>query len=184
MRSSDEKELLGRFAAGDDRAFSQIYHRYNDVIFSAAMLYVKDSHSAHDVVQQVFVKIWEKRARMADVESFEGYVVVISRNLILDQFRRRSVEARKIAELAERRRDSIVSNTSALAEDNEYTRLLQAAVNGLPPQQKKIYLLTHEEDLSYQRTAAILGLSKFTVKRHLELARRYVRNYVTQYLED
>jgi RNA polymerase sigma-70 factor (ECF subfamily) len=93
------------------------------------------------------------------------------------------MEARKIAELSESRRYFTGHINSGLTEDHEFTRLLQSAIDLLPPQQKKTYLLIHEELLSYQEVAARLRLSKLTVKRHLELARRSVRTFLTPYLD-
>jgi RNA polymerase sigma factor (sigma-70 family) len=183
MQAYDEKDLLTRLAAGEVRAFNEIYFRYNTIIFNAAMVYVKDTPSARDIVQQVFVKIWEKRAVIPEVENFQDYIVVISRNLIIDQFRRKSSEVRKVAVFGEIKLKRQINNSSDLVEDHEYAHLLRSAIGGLPPQQKKIYLLINEERLSYKKTSVVLGLSKFTVKRHLELARRYVRDYINQYLE-
>jgi len=184
MDATDEKILLRRLAEGDEHAFDQIYHRYNGIIFGAALVCVKDFDSARDNVQQVFVKIWEKRAIMATIESFRNYIIMISRNLVLDQFRRKSLEARKIAELSESRSHFTGHLPSRLTEDHEFTRILQSAIDLLPPQQRKTYLLIHEELLSYQEAAERLRLSKLTVKRHLELARRSVRSFLTRYVDD
>jgi RNA polymerase sigma-70 factor (family 1) len=182
LPSYSERELLGRLAAGDDEAFNIIYRRYNAMIFSAAMVYVKDTDSARDIVQQVLMKVWEKRVSMAEVDNFQDYIIVVSRNLIYDQFRKKTREARKILELAEH--FPAVNDRAGPGEEREYARVLQSAIDRLPPQQKKIWVLVHEEQLSYEEVALSLGLSKLTVKKHLELARKFVRNYVTQYLQD
>ncbi len=171
-----------RLAEGDDEAFNLIYLQYNAMIFSAAIVYVKDFHKAQDIVQQVFIKIWEKRASLTNVDSLQDYIIVLSRNLIYDQFRRRNIEMRKMAELAERYNEGTANGSSERMEDQQYAKLLHSAIGQLPPQQKKIYLLIHDEQMSYEEVASILNLSKFTVKKHLELARRFVRNYVSQYL--
>jgi len=182
MDGQDEKELLSRLSQGDTAAFYLIYQRYNDRIFSAAMLYVKDWHRAREIVQQVFLKIWEKRASMEGIGNFQDYIIVISRNLIYDMFRRKNMGAKKIADPAERSADPSLHSSSGLAEQHDYDQVLKAAIQLLPPQQRIIYLLIHEEKVSYEKVAERLGLSKFLVERHLELARRFVGSYVTQYL--
>jgi RNA polymerase sigma-70 factor (ECF subfamily) len=160
-------------------AFNTFYWRFNDMIFSAAIVYVKDVDTARDIVQQVFVKLWEKRAMAVNIDNFQNYIVVTSRNLIYDRFRKANTEMKMIAELAKGKND-ISMDGATLAEKREYTRIIAAAIAQLPPQQKKIYLMVQEEQLSYKEVASGLGLSVFTVKRHLELARHKVREYVIQ----
>jgi len=180
--SYNELELLQRLAAGDERAFNTIYRHYNAMIFSAAIVYVKDIDEARDIVQQVFVKLWEKRAMAVNIENFQNYIIVTSRNLIYDQFRKKTTETKVVAELA-KNKDAFLANTVAdPAETREYARIIQAAIAQLPPQQKKIYLMVQDEQLSYKEVAATMSLSVFTVKSHLELARRSVRKYVVQIL--
>jgi RNA polymerase sigma factor (sigma-70 family) len=178
----NEKELLQRLAAGDGEAFNIIYRRYNSMVFRAAMTYLKDEDSAADIVQQVFLKVWEKKDWLLTVGSFQDYIVVSSRNLIYDQFRQKNREAGKILELVRRKGKTGLHDHDNQVEDREYARLLHLAVELLPPQQKKIYQLVEDEQLSYEEAASVTGLSKLTIKKHLELARRFVRNHVTEYL--
>jgi len=179
-RSYEEKELLGRLAAGDETAFNAIYKEYNAMIFSAAMIYVKDVNKAREVVQQVFVNLWEKRKIVVTIENFQSYIIVSSRNLIYDHFRKENTEAKKIAELANREAGIKSQTGSDHAEEREVSRMIQSAILHLSPQKKKIYLMVHEEQLTYKQVAEALGLSPFTVKKHLELARRLIREYVIQ----
>ena len=172
--------MLRRLTAGDEKAFNAIYQHYNAMIFSAAMVYVKDINMAREIVQQVFVKLWEKRAMAVHIDNFQHYIIVTSRNLIYDQFRKANAEARKIAELSKREAGNFAETGAGLAEEREYARIIEAAISRLPPQQKKVYLMIQEEQLSYKEVAAASGLSALTVKKHLELARRAVRDYVTQ----
>ncbi len=176
--SYQEEEQLKRLAGGDEKAFNTIYQRYSSILFNAAMVYVKDTGTAQDIVQQVFLKIWEKRAGAVGIDSFHYYLIVTSRNLIYDRFRKTNVEVRKIAELARQEANNFAGTGADLAEEREHARIFETAISTLPPQQRKIYLLIQEEQLSYKETAVALGLSMFTVKKHLELARRSVRRYV------
>ena len=178
--SYDEAALLKRLAAGDKEAFNAFYWRFNEMIFTAAMVYVKDIDTARDIVQQVFIKLWEKRAMAAGIDNFQNYIIVTSRNLIYDRFRKANTEMKMIATLAKRKDDISMDCGATLAEKREYARIIADAIAQLPAQQKKIYLMIQEEQLSYKEVASGLGLSLFTVKRHLELARHAVREYVKQ----
>jgi RNA polymerase sigma-70 factor (ECF subfamily) len=172
-----EVELLERLAAGDEDAFNTIYRSYNSMIFSAAIVYVKDIDEARDIVQQVFVKLWEKRVMAVHIENFQSYIIVTARNLIYDQFRKKSTEMKVVTELA-KVKDDLPIHTNDPAEMREYVRLFETAISQLPPQQKKIYLMAQEEQRAYKEIAAALNLSVFTVKSHLEHARRSIRKYV------
>jgi RNA polymerase sigma-70 factor (family 1) len=177
-----EVELLERLAAGDEKAFNTIYRSYNSVIFSAAIVYLKDIDEARDIVQQVFVKLWEKRVMATNIENFQNYIIVTARNLIYDQFRKKSAETKVVTELAKIKYSSPVQTGANSAETKEYARIFDAAIGQLPPQQKKVYQMVQEEQLSYKEIAATMNLSVFTVKSHLEHARRSIRNYVAQNL--
>jgi len=91
--SYKEAELLQRLAAGDKKAFNTIYQYYNSMILSAAIVYVKDIDQARDIVQQVFVEIWEKRGRAVHIENFQHYIIVTARNLIYDHVRKQSARS-------------------------------------------------------------------------------------------
>jgi RNA polymerase sigma-70 factor (family 1) len=177
-----EVELLERLAAGDEKAFNTIYRSYNSVIFSTAIVYLKDIDEARDIVQQVFVKLWERRVMATNIENFQNYIVVTARNLIYDQFRKKSAETKVVTELAKIKDGLPVQTGANSAETKEHTRIFEAAVGQLPPQQKKVYLMVQEEQLSYKEIAAAMNLSVFTVKSHLEHARRSIRKYVAQNL--
>src|ERR1700760_2930149 len=98
MGTYNEVEMLRQLASGNEDAFNSIYRQYNAIIFKAVMAHVKDNDIASDIVQQVFIKLWEKRAMAVSIYNFQNYIVVSSRNLIYDQFRKANAEARKIAE--------------------------------------------------------------------------------------
>ncbi len=178
MSAYDEKTVLAQLATGDGTAFNQIYRRYRDTLFSITNAFLKDPDSANDIVQQVFIRVWEKRARLSGIDNFQSYVVVMSRNLICDAWRRRCIESRILFQLAACMENVDPDNAARFVQEGEYFRLYWLAVKMLPPQQQKVSLLIIEEGLSYKKAALVLGLSKFTVKRHLELARRYLRSHM------
>ncbi|HWK04678.1 MAG TPA: sigma-70 family RNA polymerase sigma factor [Puia sp.] len=176
-----EKELLRRLAEGDEVAFSQIYHAHNTGVFSSAMTYLKDLHLAQDITQQVFIKVWETRARLPEVDNAGGYIAVITRNLVYDHFRRRTMELRKHRQFAETQ-GVATQDPVPKAEERDYAGLLQDAIQHLSPQQKRVYLCIHDQQMTYEEVAQTMNISRFTVKKHLELARRFVRSYIQQRL--
>ena len=169
--------LLERIFAGDERAFNQMYYQTNRNIFNAVMSYVKNEHIAIELVQQVYVKFWNNRQKLKDVRSLKDYLFIIARNLTLDHFRKVTLETNFFAEFI-LRENNPVNTTDEKIEQIEYDRLLKDAIAQLPPQQKEAWLLINEEELSYAETAVKMNISRLTVKRHLELSRKSVRDFL------
>jgi len=169
--------LLERIFAGDERAFNQMYYQTNRNIFNAVMSYVKNEHIAIELVQQVYVKFWNNRQKLKDVRSLKDYLFIIARNLTLDHFKKVTIETNFFAEFI-LRENNPVNTTDEKIEQIEYDRLLKDAIAQLPPQQKEAWLLVNEEELSYAETAVRMNISRLTVKRHLELSRKSVRDFL------
>ena len=162
-------------------AFKEVYERFGKIVFSAAMQYVKDPDLAEEIAQQVFIRVWVKRSRFREVANPEDYLLTIARNTVFNHFRKIALERGRIREFETRRSDR-ADDPSWKVESKEYEAILQAAVDRLPPQQKQVYLLAGNTSLSHEEIALQMHLSKATVKKHLELARRFVRAFVNERL--
>lgn len=179
---NEAKGLLVLMADGDRRAFKKVYDKYAKIVFSAAMTYVRDADLAEEVTQEVFVKVWVKRERFQRLEDPENYFFTIARNTVYSHFRKLAIERKTIrtlrAILPETQDDS-----SWKLESGELTEIIRSAVLRLPPRQQQIYQLASESGLSNDQIAESLHLSRATVKKHLELARRSVRTSVSERLQ-
>jgi len=178
----EDNLLLAQIFAGDERAFNQMYYQTNKNIYNAVMAYVKNEHIAIELVQQVYVKFWNNRQKLKDVNSLKDYLFIIAKNLTLDHFKKMTKETKFFAELTLRESDAI-NTTDEKIEQIEYDKLLQNAIGQLPPQQKEAWLLVNEQELSYAETAVKMNISKLTVKRHLELSRKSVRDYFKSHID-
>ena len=176
-----EKELFALISRGDEGAFSRLYHRTNAIIYKAAMPYVKDPQLAREIVQVVYIKLWDHRDRLVDVQKPEDYLYILARNTIFDHFRRIAVEHKYLAGIRHQSPEQPDPDpvTGGLQE-REGRQLLRKVIARLPSRQQQVYLLASEEEMSYDEIAASMRISRLTVKRHLELARRFVRKYFRQ----
>lgn len=174
--SPDERLLLERVAAGDEKAFAVVVARYWNNIYGQALSYVKSTHQAQDIVQEVFVKIWEKRQTLSRVERFDSFLFIIARNHIISELRK------KIALPLEKDMLDIAGEERALPDKQLSLKQLQehlaTAITRLPPQQKAAYLLSREENLSFEDIARRMGLSRETIKKHICRALNSIRVYV------
>jgi RNA polymerase sigma factor (sigma-70 family) len=163
-------------AHGDETAFTLIYQFYSDTIYHTALVYIKDEVEAREIVQQVFVRFWEYRAQLAAVNSLHNYFFIATRNRVFDHIDQLARARKALSELGKEM--TATEDSSA----KHIQHLLNTAIQQLPPQQKEVYQLAEEEALSYEEIAGRRQLKKNTVKKHLELARRYVRGYVRHFL--
>lgn len=169
----NEKEILTKIAAGDQRAFDQLYRRYASSIYNALMVYVKDESQADDLLQLTFLRFWEARTTLPAIDNLEGYLFIIARNIFINWWRKQAKE-RKDALLYFYQLSDRVNETQGA----ECDRVFQTALDQLPSQQRMVYQLVADQELSYNEVAQKLRISRFTVKKHLELARRAIRKYM------
>jgi RNA polymerase sigma-70 factor (ECF subfamily) len=175
-----ERELLPLVAEGDERAFSRLYYQTNAGLYNAVMTYVKDPDAAREIVQQVYIKLWDSRRLLKDVRSLKDYLFILARNTVFDHMKKHTVEMKCLAEL---RTQAAVSDNNVISamQERECGNLLHHVVSRLPVQQRKAFLMASEQEMSYDKIAVRMRVSKFTVKRHLELARRHVRQRIHHY---
>ncbi len=168
-------------ARGSETAFNLIYAHFSATLYNAVMLYVKDEQEADELLQVIFVQVWEKRDRMADVQSLENYLFILARNVVLNELKKKAREGKLQVQYRNRQSQQAAGTESIIAE-KEYRELYRKAVGKLPAQQQQAYRLATDEGLSYEEIAQRMDLSRLTVKKHLELARRQVRDFMNQHL--
>lgn len=178
----NEHELLKLVAEGDKNAFTQIYNNYRNKIYSIAYELTESTGVSEEIVQDVFLKIWVKRDSLNEVEHFRAYLFTITRNYVFTALKRiarkESIEVNAMAGAP-----LYYHDTEDRVLNNEYTRILQAAIDRLPEQQKQVYNLIKKEGLKREEAAVALQLSPETVKTHLAQAMRSVRTYCLSHLE-
>lgn len=175
-RIHHEKRVLQLIAQGSEYAFTQLFDHYRNGIFGIALKFLKSPLLAEEVVQDVFLKIWLKRQDLNHVQNIEAYIITMARNLILDRLKKLAYEVAAKEELA--RQPAHINDTDHRLRQQQYEQLLRQAVNLLPPQQKQVYQLAKQEQMSYQDIADKMQLSRLTVKTHMAKALQFIRHYL------
>lgn len=175
----NETELLRQVAEGDEKAFRFMFDLYRNRIYTFALRFVHLEDFAEEIVQEVFVKIWVNRHKLPELKDTGAWLFIITRNITFNSLKRMARERRMAVELFAQTDQEGAPGDPLLYK--EYQRLLREAINKLPPQQKMIFTLTHENGLKREEIATRLNLSPETVKAHLALAMRSVRNYIKRY---
>ena len=178
----NEFEILKLVAEGNKNAFTQIYNNYRNKIYSIAFELTESTGVAEEIVQDVFLKIWMKRESLHEVEHFRAYLFTITRNYVFTALKRLA-RKEKIEVNAMEGAPLYYHDTEDRVLNNEYTRILQAAIDRLPEQQRQVYNLIKKEGLKREEAATALQLSPETVKSHLAQAMRSVRTYCLSRLD-
>lgn len=172
-----EQELLVRLAEGDQYAFEQIYLSYSPKIYRKILQLVKQPAIAEELLQDVFVKIWEKRQVLDNEKSFKSYLYTIAKNMVVDLFRRAALDRQMLEKF-------IIDNTELHypfepTEDHEAQSkiIIQKALETLPLQRKRIYTLIKLEGKSYEEVAELLGVSTSTINDHVVKATKSLKVY-------
>lgn len=174
-----EQELLRSIARGDESAFSIVFAEYWPLIYGASIALTKSNTLSEDITQEVFARLWEGRTEATQIRNLKSYLFISARNLIINRLQRIKVEAayQNYILHAAAENPSEVPSVEARA----LKETLQALVERLPPQQQKVFVLSREENLSYEQIAQQMQISRHTVKEYMMKALAKLRKQLQEY---
>ena len=173
----DETALLKRLKEGDTTAFIQLYDHYHHPLYIFILRFVKVPEYAEDVLQDVFLKIWEIRERINPDLSFNAYLYKISRNKVFKLLKKIVTDNAMQTQLMNQLEIATEAPHLKL-QWKQYNDLLHKAVDQLPPQRQKVFKLCREQGKTYDEAAAELGISKNTIKEHMVAAMKSIKEYI------
>lgn len=172
-----EKELLLLFQNGNEAAFTAIYNLYSRQLFHKIFRMVNDEDTAKELLQDLFMKIWEIRQQVDPEKSFKSYLYTIGVNLVYDHFRKAAKGKRLASNLLAMAIDRYTHiEESLISKDN--MDLIKNAVDKLSPQRKKVFILCKLEGKSYEEVSKELHISTSTIHDHMVKANYVIRNYL------
>ena len=178
-----ERELIQRCVEGDRQAFASLYSHYAPLLYKAVYpLTNRSKEDAEEIIQELFVKIWDRRDNMLTIQSFRPFIFRLARNRVIDWYRKNESKKNYCTFYSEKYRDESVSVTDDLLFE-EYYAIAMEAIAKLPSRQKQIFNLRHTDDLSLIEIAAELRISLHAVKKQLCQANRFVRDYLHKHGE-
>lgn len=179
----NEAELLSRLAAGEQQAYRELFDRYWDQVYAVALKLSKSPELAKDLAQETFIRIWNYRDRLSEVQHFNAFINTLSRNLAIDHLRKKVFATANEDYLVDYFSDE-ASTPHEKAEYKELEQLLHRAVNHLPPQMQQVFRLSRFEGLSHAEIAMRMNITRVTSKSYMVRALGSIRQYLSQHGED
>lgn len=165
------RDLQRRISEGNQEAFGQLYKLFYKRLLAFSLSLVRSSEIAKDVVQDVFIKIWSRRTRIAEIENLAVYLYVSVKNQSLNYL---SEKAKKLMtepyDLLQPEVEALQQDPHTLLITSEMLAALNQAIEALPPRCKMIFKLIREDGLRYKEVAEILNISVNTIDVQMAIA--------------
>ncbi len=158
--------------------YEVLFYKMRDKLFRYALRFVKDGESAEDVVQDVMVKLWQKREESDQIENIEAWLMVLTRNRSLDILRKVkdnyvSMDEAYTVSDNEPKADTLMENADFMAQ-------LDDCLKQLPEKQRTIFHLREIEQMSYEEIAQMSGFNLDDVKVSLFRARKHIQRMLSK----
>jgi RNA polymerase sigma-70 factor, ECF subfamily len=170
---NEDIRLLELFDDNEQEAFRELFARYYKSMVLAAKLYSNNDPESEDIVQQVFVKLWEEKRFNTIKTSFKHYLHVSVRNACFNHIGSLRVKQKREADMDDH---IFVEQAIDFMLRKEEVKVFDKAFDALPFQSRKVFELIYFADQPYKTAAQTLNLSVNTIKSHLQNAIRILKN--------
>jgi RNA polymerase sigma-70 factor, ECF subfamily len=171
-------ELLLLLKKDDRIAFYHIYERYSKRLYGFVLRYIKQDADAEEIVQEVFVKIWEARNRIDAYSSFESFLFTVAYNTTISLLRKRVSENKFINYLKTLHQPDVSYEVDNEIRFNELNEKVNSLLDQLTPRQKEIFLLSRQDGLTHDEIADKLEISVNTVKKHMTNTLAFLKSHI------
>jgi RNA polymerase sigma-70 factor (ECF subfamily) len=172
-----EDALIRSLKSGSQQAFDSIYRLYARQLYSFSLSYTKSPEDAEEIVQDVFVRLWNSRATIRQEETLRSLLFILAKNLLINAYRRKVNHPiyEEYVEYLEVHSDADADRTILY---EEFVVEFQKSLHQLPPTQQKVITLSKRDELSNKEIAAKLELSEQTVKNQLSIGLKTLRSLI------
>jgi RNA polymerase sigma-70 factor (family 1) len=178
--SYTNEELMREIKADNMLAFDALYGKYSRKLYKFGYSILKSKEDSENLIQDVFLNLWENRHKVEKNASVQSYVFTIAYNSAISTLRKKAKDSRFI-EYLESLGESPEDTVNAELEYNELTVKLEEIINSLPQRQKEIYLMHKVEGLKYEAIAGQLHISVNTIENHMSRALKTIRSKLGNY---
>ncbi|SDL22841.1 RNA polymerase sigma-70 factor, ECF subfamily [Pedobacter sp. ok626] len=173
----DEDLLLIELKSGSQIAFRYFYDKYHLQLYRKLLKMVQVDVIAEELLQDLFMKIWQKRELIDPNQSFKAYLYRIGEHIVCDHFRKLAREIKIERELNLNEIDFSEFNEEG-PQTEAVQKVINEAINTLPTQQQTVFKLCKIEGKSYEEVSKLLDISHATINTHISRASKRVKEYV------
>jgi RNA polymerase sigma-70 factor (family 1) len=180
-RTFSDAELVELLKAGDHHSFTEIYKRYNSLLYIYAYKKLQDNESAKDIIQEIYVHLWNSRSNLNIQTTLSGYLYKAVLNRVLNVFRHVAITQEYISSFKEVT-DNAPAQTDYLIREKDLKSLIEKEINNLPEKMREIFQLRRQEYLSNKEIADRLNISEHTVATQIKRALKTLRGKLGLFL--
>jgi len=177
---ASDQQLLELLAGGSRESYTVIYHRYSELLFRHAFNMLEDRAEAEDVIQEVFLMLWVKRAELVAARSLSAYLYSSVRNRILNLIAHRKVIDKYINSI---NTIPVGYTTDETLLEKELAAAIEKEIKAMSPKLREIFLMSREQQLSHRDIGELLNISDKTVKQQVYKAVKQLKEKIGHLLK-
>ena len=171
-----DEMLISRFQSGDENAYVELVNRYKNKLTNFVFYFLKDEEHSEDIVQETFIRLYEKKHYYKEIAKFSTWIYTIARNLANTELRKKSrTKIMYLSQIGNQKKDyDLKSSDPELNKniENEFLmKEIHAAIDKLPENYKSVIILRDIQGLDYEQISNIIGVPLGTVKSRINRAR-------------
>lgn len=169
-----DQELAALLQTGDNKAYTEIYHRYKRPLYQFAFKRLGDKEEVNDILHDLFLNLWIKHQDLNLSHTLSTYLHSAVRHRIINHIAHQQVAAR-YTDSFELYVATVNDNTDHLIRDKQLSTLIEQEVNALPSKMQQVFQLSRQTGLNRREIAEELSLSEQTVKSHIQHALKILK---------
>ncbi len=173
-----ESELVALLKSGNVKAFDLLYKKYHTPIYNNIFRLLKDADESENILQDLFVTLWEKRASIDPQKPLANWLFQVSYNKSITQLKKNLKQSLAFKYIEG---DIMLADEKDIYFKEARIKILEEALVKLSPQKRKVFDLCKIQGKSYEESARELNISKHTVKEYLSVAVKAVKEYAEQH---
>jgi RNA polymerase sigma-70 factor (ECF subfamily) len=173
-----EYEILRRIAEGDEQAFTALYNRYWNKVYTYLRRMTKSHEIAEELLYDIFTKLWTGRELITEIQHMDAFLSKVAYNKAISFFRYTATQRKMQQLVAEQMAPAQVDDAANRLLDSEARELLQEAIWHLSPQRRLVFTLSRDQGLTHEQIARQLNLSTQTVKKTMSNALSAIREFL------
>ena len=170
-----DERLCSLLTAGDHMAYLEIFNRYQPLVFSFAIKKIADEEETKDIVQDIFIDLWERRNSLRADSNLPAYLFKCVKFKFIDLLKRKNIRDQYLISFL-----NFVQQSSEKADylirNNQMKVIIDKEIDALPPKMREIFIKSRKDHLGYKEIAIELSISEETVRSQVKNALRILRS--------